>query len=358
MYCIRFSQSTMQKHLIFTLNCVLLACSTATESSLNESLETECTTEERSVEPIAINPEPYIPGGFRTDPISSSECRQLAMRRFRSNSMCFPMWPFSVADCGAPKVPDYPVTYDTVLQLNCISDESSIIAAAVSNISHISPRRAVILGLSDGNGTMNTLQASIVGSIRQQLIALGVVGAATPYTTARIYRVGDLVNLLQLQISSSSGLIVHKQDFHRMPRIRQISFESASIRFLEPYTFTTLPHLRSLVLDGGISWYWIDRNYFMKNVKPSMDEDEVRRLHCDCSFAWLRNFLKTHAYLTSSKGKEDVFSVASYISPDTSGRGSNYSDSLSVDCKGNFTLDNLQTGTEFSYNTGCYNLTC
>ncbi|XP_055342626.1 uncharacterized protein LOC129591118 isoform X2 [Paramacrobiotus metropolitanus] len=313
---------------------VFLACFPMYLSALEGRFETECTKQERTDEQqIAIAPELYLPG--------------------------------ELSYCTAPATPDYD-PFETYLEVAC--EESRLVAAAAANISRISPRRAVVLSLSDGNGTEDTLQASVVEPIRQQIISLSVGSCATPYTTVKIHRLGDLINLLGLQINHCSGLIVRKRDFQRMPRVRQIVLRLSSIQFLEPYTFTTLVHLHSLVLESYVSVDMVhheERDKMNEEVALPLppnwkyyELEEVYRLHCDCSFAWLRNFFKTHPYLTTEKDRGEVFIVGSYASDIVDGRAMGYPEFLSVDCQRDLTPTNFLAGSEFSYNTGCYNLTC
>ncbi|XP_055342633.1 uncharacterized protein LOC129591124 [Paramacrobiotus metropolitanus] len=139
-----------------------------------------------------------------------------------------------------------------------------------------------------------------------------------------------------------------------------ITMTASTIAALEAYTFTDLPQLESLMLEYGLrqELKQLQDGDSSEEIMPAIltqaDFVVVRRLHCDCSFAWFRNFLKRKPHLTSAKRRGAVATIGSYKTSVIL----NYADMpsvLSVDCSRDLTFDNIQAGTQFSYNTSCNN---
>ncbi|XP_055354759.1 uncharacterized protein LOC129600299 [Paramacrobiotus metropolitanus] len=151
-----------------------------------------------------------------------------------------------------------------------------------------------------------------------------------------------------------------KQHFAGMRQVRMIRLYACTIASLEAYTFTDLPSLDSLALENGLGFdlQRLQKDYQAQDMLPvflnQADFVIVRRLHCDCSLAWLRNFLKRKPHLTASKKQGQVAVIGIYITPSVGHYWDEWPHIFSVDCSRDLAYDNIRAGTQFSYNTSCH----
>ncbi|XP_055350872.1 uncharacterized protein LOC129597300 isoform X2 [Paramacrobiotus metropolitanus] len=261
----------------------------------------------------------------------------------------------------APVVTPYPFRRDlltimnTYVEIPCLHEPRSLVAKTTQKVSEISPQRAVALYLTEVPDKEDLLTVDVVGPIRNQTVHIGMSGCYSPNTTARVYELGTIPNLHSFSFYLCDDLAIRKFDFSGMPQLRQMVFTLSTIATLEPGTFADLPNLRSLILERK----WIKELFSAKNPSSTNDYsasvndlDYLYNLHCDCSFAWLRRFLKKKPYLIDAKDPGEVFKIGNYFSEAITRTG-NGTDVFSVDCSRNVTLENISTGSEFSYNASC-----
>ncbi|XP_055357136.1 uncharacterized protein LOC129602158 [Paramacrobiotus metropolitanus] len=243
---------------------------------------------------------------------------------------------------------------NTYVEIACLYKPRSLVIKTIKRVREISPRRAVVLDLFEFPLKENLITVTVVEPIRNHTIGLTVTGCYAPNTTSRIHTLGTIPNLHSLAIYSCRHLDIQKSDFSRLPQLRQIVFDLSSIDTLEPDTFTDLPHLRTLVLEKNLILAFFspkNRSQAYYSVVTGY-LDYLQKLHCDCSSAWLRSFLKQKRYLIEEKEPGEVFRIGSYFSEAVKRTG-NRTDVFSVDCSKNLTLENISTGNEFSYNVSC-----
>ncbi|XP_055352929.1 uncharacterized protein LOC129598868 [Paramacrobiotus metropolitanus] len=320
-------------------------------------LEVDChkVTQPSASLDASVVPAPFA---FRTDNLTKAEC--LAYLAFSKNStiLCNPV--FMVQECDEDHSLSYPLFSRTYLRAGCAWANRTNFAQVTKNIKITSPNRAVTLEVREFADMEDLLHHDVMDPVRHQVIDLVIEKCATTITTAKLYDAGPLPNLVRLRMENCFNMVIKKRDFARIPAVRMITFYMFTIETLEEYTFTDLLHLDSLVLEDGIV-YELRRIQEYPNpprrqqmvTLTDADIEKVRRIHCDCSLAWFRNFLKRRPYLTDGKEEGEVSVVGNYRTPivNTIKLAPAV---LSVDCARNLTYNSARVGSVFSYNTSCY----
>ncbi|XP_055354419.1 uncharacterized protein LOC129600052 [Paramacrobiotus metropolitanus] len=334
----------------------------AVVSGFGTDLEKDCNNPTHDYESISKLPSTVISFPFQTDLLTKEEC--IAFATIGEEDACRLV--LNIENCDIT-VQDYYYRYHAVsrtyLKVDCYRQKRSDMRDLTRNISRISPNRAVTILLVEKS---NTVHSEVAEPIRQQIIELSVE-SNTSVTTRKVYEAGILPKLLRFEVQYGSDLSVNKQDFSRMPEVRMICFMSSIIDTLERYTFMDLPHLKSLMLEKEISSElarkeWLaevssNRTYESKLISIN-DVQKVRRLHCDCSFAWFRNFLQLKPHLIAYREAGEVFIVGNYLSPYALSLRRVDPQMMSVDCARELTYNNTRVGKHFAYNTYCNNLIC
>ncbi|XP_055349021.1 uncharacterized protein LOC129595912 isoform X2 [Paramacrobiotus metropolitanus] len=332
----------------------------------DDQLETDCNQPSTTNDKIAASTPP-TESPYRTDNITQDECRSYAaMQRDTGN-----MWRSKTCSPDMPNDCKGPFGENSLL-LTCRGsrlDQPEMIEVA-TNISRISPRRPVAIHFerveSMSGPTPDVLKSDVIEPFRNQVIEIKMRGC-TGYTdriTGNVYEVGMLPNLYRFGIFHCMGLKLQKKDFSRMPQVKMIYIELSTIEDMEPYTFTDLKHLQLLVLEAaaytGISQVETYQRIGRPDRAPLQprDVERIRKLHCDCKYAWFRNFLRKNPSLTASKEPGEVYAVGAYKSPWIFIQNALIPDVLSVDCARPLAIDNIRrsNGSQYSYNTPCYNL--
>ncbi|XP_055352928.1 uncharacterized protein LOC129598865 [Paramacrobiotus metropolitanus] len=251
-------------------------------------------------------------------------------------------------------------TSRTYITASCPTSDRAAVSQLTTSISAISPERAVILTLHERTDAHDQVHYDVINPVRYQVIELVHINCATPTITSKLYNVGTLPSLVTLKFQLCRNLVIHKSDFSRMQQVQWISFFLSTIAALEPYTFTDLPLLKTLLLENGLGaeLYMLSEEAdprWRTNPSPLSyaDFDTVRRLHCDCSFVWLRNFLTRHPFLMADKRSGEFAIIGNYMSPWVN-TDAVWPVGLSVDCARNLTYASARVGPLFSYNTSCY----
>ncbi|XP_055354401.1 uncharacterized protein LOC129600038 [Paramacrobiotus metropolitanus] len=348
---------------IFVISCMFRF--TSGETGSGTELEQDCSVLTQDDGGITKVPTVPVFFPFLTDLLTKEEC--ITFATLGEEKACSLEW--KIEACNVAK-DDYYYKYHamsrTYLKFECQGANRSDMLELTRNISSISPNRAVTILLSEKGGASHPVHSDVIEPIRQQIVELAVL-SNTSATTYKVFEAGILPRLLRFEVQYGNNLDVKKRDFSRMPEVRMICFKSSIIDTLERYTFMDLPALESLVLEKEISFaLYRKEKYAQRNrgrpyeygLISSEDIQKVRRLHCDCSFAWLRNFLKRRPHLVSHKGEGEVFVVGNFYSPFVFTQESASPEMLSVDCARELTYNNSNGDLHFAYNTSCYNLSC
>ncbi|XP_055347446.1 uncharacterized protein LOC129594698 [Paramacrobiotus metropolitanus] len=322
-------------------------------------LEIDCNTPPTATQISAVQ---LDPNPFRTDLLTREECLGYVSLH-ESRSICSPVQ--SRKDCEPSSNDQYTITpiSRTYIEVLCSWENRTSFAEITQSVSTISQRRAVTIRLKERNDSTDPIHSDVVNPIREQIIELSILECRTTRTTAKVYDAGMLPNVIRFTMQSGLRLEIQKKDFSRMPKVRMISLSSCTVAVLEPYTFTDLPHLQSLSLEDGVGFHL--RRLQMHPNRSEWDpetfgEDDlamVWKLHCDCSYAWYRNFLKKIPSLITGKNIGEIGSIGNYKTPYVGGVSS-LSGLLSVNCTHKLTPDNSDIGSKYSYNVPCYNIQC
>ncbi|XP_055354267.1 uncharacterized protein LOC129599927 isoform X2 [Paramacrobiotus metropolitanus] len=359
---------------------LLLLLSAASTTGFTDDLETEC-----AVPPPPPSTFSHSDFPFRTDTLTREEF----CVRFMKDTDCNQEWEapdfpncLNASEAEFQRHPYASMAKWTFVEFGCAEETRDRMKTRAETFRRISPRRAISIAFyadSEDREEFDPINFDVVDPVRNQVIQVAVMRCATVHTTEKTYKLGDLPQALLYFLGlHCHNLVIKKAHFSRMPGLRQIQLMSATIGELEPYTFTDLPDLRSLILEDKIGNSLVARvqyaGYFDTSLLPDTAVENVRRLHCDCSFAWFRNFLKKKPYLIAAK-KKGVVTMGTYIKPskDVLSPGAfrnistmtareattmDWNPVLSVDCAHEFNWRNTQAGDQFAYNTSCYNLNC
>ncbi|XP_055340756.1 uncharacterized protein LOC129589880 [Paramacrobiotus metropolitanus] len=291
---------------------------------------------------------------FRADLITVKECT-LYVEYLVEGFICADMQVLGYLCNGNDKNPRKALKLNTYLDVSCMYRSHALVANTTKHVGQISPHRAVLLSLFELEAEQDPVTADVVEPIRDQTVHLAVKDCRSTNTTAKVHALGVLPNLYSFALGYCFNLTIQKKHFGRMPQLRMVAFCLTTISSLEPGTFTDLIHLRSLTLER----YFIRALWNKYDPQPAYSrfttDDYLHYLydvHCDCSYAWLRSFLKQKPYLTEEKDPGEMFIIGNYLSPAIARKG-NKTDVFSVDCSRNVTLNNIWAGSEFSYNTTC-----
>ncbi|XP_055348008.1 uncharacterized protein LOC129595119 [Paramacrobiotus metropolitanus] len=205
--------------------------------------ETECNAP--SVSNAEVKTAPPI-NSFRTDTLTADECRTYAEMPCGDGKHDYCLMHY------APGSNKDPLT-KTYVEMSCWDGGTrTAIAQYATNVSITSPNRAITLQLAERNDTEDPVHHDVIDPIRKQIIELQIRRCATVTTTAKIFGVGELANLVSFLLWNGRDLVVKRQNFSRLPNVRIITFALTTIQELEPYTFTDIAHLQSLTLEGMI----------------------------------------------------------------------------------------------------------
>ncbi|XP_055355861.1 uncharacterized protein LOC129601153 [Paramacrobiotus metropolitanus] len=159
------------------------------------------------------------------------------------------------------------------------------------------PVRAVSLTLYDNE----QLTFDTVAPVRKLSVVLNFYNCVSSRATAKLYEL-RLTNLQSFNINDCYGLVVKKTDFWQSLRLKMILFVNSTLQHLEPGTFTDLPGLRLLSMES----YLDQMEVFNDQLR-----DYIKRLHCGCEYAWLRQFLNSNRLL-GNVSDHDIYYIRTY----------------------------------------------
>ncbi|XP_055342008.1 uncharacterized protein LOC129590682 [Paramacrobiotus metropolitanus] len=333
--------------------------------TISTDLETDCSPQPLPAPNDQLSTAVIFP--FRTDLLTAAECA--AYGRHWMHDITF--WePDQCQDPGTATSSFNPrrITY---VPVRFIAGTNAINATRL--ISTISPTRAVTVTVECNDllqsellsPAEDALHTDVFQPIRRQVVELSRRHCSTPDATYKMYSVGLLPSLIRLEMRNCYNMTIKKRDFALMPQLRVFEAITSSIAEIEAHTFTDLVNLRSLMLERGLSdllWYGKTGPVSLRTLPSKADMEHMRRLHCDCFYAWLRNFLKTKPYLLQDRGDGEVAIVGNYRTTGFGVKGE-FRPYLNVDCSLPLNFANLPNvppgvAAPFAYNMQCYNLTC
>ncbi|XP_055329631.1 uncharacterized protein LOC129582208 [Paramacrobiotus metropolitanus] len=157
------------------------------------------------------------------------------------------------------------------------------------------PLRAMDMILYDSE----ELNFETVAPVRKSTVILELRNCVSARATGKLYELG-MPNLLDFTTYNCYDLVVKKVDFWHSLRLRMIQFANSTLQYLEKGTFTDLPGLRLLSMDG----YLDQMEVFNDDL-----QDYLKRLHCGCDYAWLRQFLSTDRLLIRNITEGDTYAI-------------------------------------------------
>ncbi|XP_055345113.1 uncharacterized protein LOC129592973 isoform X2 [Paramacrobiotus metropolitanus] len=207
-------------------------------------------------------------------------------------------------------------TGDSLLLLYCDESADNSFLRATTTAMAKPPLRPIFLVLTDSQITTEALYPV------EKLVKHLQMGHCRASDSTSKLPSFSFISLQELIIFRCADIRIKKSDFKSLPSLRVIVFQLTTILYLEEGTFTNLPKLRI------ISWHEdLLRNFgtdqdrmlynnekFDGNLVHSMLE-YLKRIHCDCEFAWLRRWLDQSGILQPVPESSVIFDSASrYIS--------------------------------------------
>ncbi|XP_055334999.1 uncharacterized protein LOC129586039 [Paramacrobiotus metropolitanus] len=198
-------------------------------------------------------------------------------------------------------------TKDRMLVMNCkISADASFLRTMATAMAK-APVRPIVISLTDIQITSEALYP-----IENQVVEMLMSYCRTRDATAKLSSF-SFANLQVLTFGRCIDLRIKKSDFKFLPMLRVVTFLDTTILYLEEGTFTNLPKL--LV----IAWHSELQPNFgtIKRQLASGGDDHghiaermvayLKRMHCDCEFAWLRRWLHESGMLEHAPKGSEVY---------------------------------------------------
>ncbi|XP_055350008.1 uncharacterized protein LOC129596691 isoform X2 [Paramacrobiotus metropolitanus] len=268
----------------------------------NATLETECPVFPTNRAPAMFSTS-AIPA-FRSDPLPPWKCPDIP----GCSIHCSYIHGFFVLEKGD----------STYLNVQCFGNRSTTIPVFTQLLRNHSDRALTVM-LADLSHRMDALHPDVLQPIKRNLIDLEINYCGVS-ATRRLYDAGVLSNLISLKFAVGLDLRIGERDFSRLPQIRRIVFSELTIASIEPYTFTNLPHLRTLNLEEDLDHveYEIEREEFAKDKYGTLPQrgklmQQVYERRCNCSYAWLRNLFRRKPDLWVCAEKERSLSLATIL---------------------------------------------
>ena len=117
----------------------------------------------------------------------------------------------------------------------------------------------------------------------------------------------SLIRSLRLPVITHMGLrncanvVIGRDDFWFFPRMTRLVMDNCTVDRIEQGAFNMLPLLRQISLDGGIP---------LNKKMSSAQKEQLRLLHCDCQYRWLRVYLEKNPNLIAEKQRGEVFTFS------------------------------------------------
>lgn len=144
--------------------------------------------------------------------------------------------------------------------------------------------RPVLLGIGD-----EYAKAVVLSPIISDTRYLFISKCRSPRATSGLAGL-NFTDLISFGLKHCDLVVVEKNDFVRYQKLRVIGFSNVTFASIEPGTFTDLPDLQLVSLDGFGGWFSCEDN--LQRLSKS-----ILKLHCDCEYGWLRSWLKKNPKL-------------------------------------------------------------
>ncbi|XP_055344825.1 uncharacterized protein LOC129592739 [Paramacrobiotus metropolitanus] len=155
--------------------------------------------------------------------------------------------------------------------------------------------RAVAVVVHDGRQTV----ASNFQPIRKQVVVLEILHCRRSRTTGQLSDL-NFPFLLEFALTSCSQLDIQRGDFRVNRWLRMITLENSTIRTMEEDTFSDLPALRLLALEFSVD---------MMTEFRAETQEYIRRLHCDCRWAWFRRWWRNNLALLRNASDSEIYRI-------------------------------------------------
>lgn len=222
-----------------------------------------------------MNPEPFPTFSFKK--ITVRECRSL-----------------NTGSCVNVALHSSECVNDSLIWINCAGTNDEITRIS-SKIRSLNRSRPVYFELLDQQTV-----AKVFAPIRTMVVVIRIFYCQSSLTTSKLPNL-EIVNLLVFELFSCNGIVIHKKDFVKNLRLRDIVFEQVTIGNMEFGTFTNLPELQSLTIE----FYW---------TQPFTTEflAHLQRFHCDCKYSWFRRWLKQNIVVISPKKYGKMYHIGKF----------------------------------------------
>ncbi|XP_055350904.1 uncharacterized protein LOC129597398 isoform X2 [Paramacrobiotus metropolitanus] len=256
-----------------------------------------------SFAPTSVHKEPFP--NFDCQPMKQDECDNMTL--------------LMIPDCVGWSVVDINLKHPNRSQSPRIFRNISL------GIATVRENRAVRLGLYDTYLTMTKMALAVdfrylpegmfihqaIDPIRRNVIEFTLYNCHHRCTGKMpTLNFTSLLNFTinKCDYSYRKPLSVRRDDFVQNPHLRSIIFSDCVTMELEPYTFTHIPDLRLLALENDFFHsFWME--------EEGARDKQLRLRHCDCEYAWLRDFLRVNPELIAPKTAGQLYEVCQAVSP-------------------------------------------
>ncbi|XP_055345123.1 uncharacterized protein LOC129592980 isoform X2 [Paramacrobiotus metropolitanus] len=154
------------------------------------------------------------------------------------------------------------------------------------------------------------ITGELLSPIEKQVLILWMLDCQAHDATVKLSSF-NLINLQHFEVRRCIDMRIRMSDFRFLSALKIIVFEKSTILYLEKGAFTNLPQLQMLVWHRSISSKFgvVIGDKLQKNLARSMP-GYLKRMHCDCEFAWLRKWLPERGLLRATFEPSAIFYFA------------------------------------------------
>ncbi|XP_055349842.1 uncharacterized protein LOC129596550 isoform X2 [Paramacrobiotus metropolitanus] len=195
---------------------------------------------------------------------------------------------------------------------NASAEEIHVVATAMA----APPLRAIRVALVE-----DQIEALALAPVAEQVVVLLMMYCSARDPTSKLPGLA-FTNLLEFVLDSCSNVVIKRSDFQISLKLRSIIFSNVTIVYLEDGTFNNLPDLQIVAWHKDLPHTFGKSNHegrrFVLNSYQEYDsglemQGFLKRLHCDCQFAWLRKWLAQNTALKRSVKPGEVYMLAGYM---------------------------------------------
>ena len=217
---------------------------------------------------------------FLMKPVTPSECADLktdSCGMTAPNANCSITYGGFYADCNS--APDYEIEYFTGM-------------IAQLNASH---------GLDLTLRGTRTFPSGVFAPVKDILVSLTIYDFPAIKLSLLRSAAGNFPVIQVFFLQRCSDIEILRTDLQVFPALRALFlFRGSTIRSIEPGSFDELPYLRHITFENGFD---------TSKPLPQTALDQLRLLHCDPQYTWLRVFLRERPYLIAPIAEFEIFDV-------------------------------------------------